>query len=149
MITITNVVTNWVNEKFIMVDFPPQPWWENNMFWQIMGAVAIPIILSLWTWLDNIRKEKESARKDELDILLKFIERNVSVLSSIHRNENNESTKHLLKFLHKETKFLLDIERMMGTMQYYNRSWIFKNALVLLIQTEAYRDKFSTQLIED
>ena len=149
MITITNTITNWINKELIMVDFPPQPWWENDVFWQIVGAVAIPIFLSLWAWFDNVKKDKESARKDELNILLKYIERNVNVLSSIHRNEHNESTAHLLKFLRKETKFLLNIERMMGTMQYYNRSWIFKNALALLIQTEAYRDKFSAQLIEE
>ena len=149
MITITNTITNWVNKELIIVDFPPQPWWENDVFWQIMGAVAIPIFLSLWAWLDNIKKDKESSRKDELNILLKYIERNVNVLSSIHRNEHNESITHLLKFLRKETKFLLDIKRMMGTMQYYNRPWIFKNALALLIQTEVYRDKFSAQLIED
>ena len=155
-LTITNYLT-------ITNELTPIVITQNGWDWEMVsaiGTVAVPIALGIWAWYSEKKKEEreqnrierdkqEIQKSRELDILLKFLEREGAIFLFANRDMENETPKEILRLLDREISFILKIRTIMDSTTHYRRSWMLDPILDLLEYIVGFENDFSDSLINE
>ena len=131
-----------------------------SSIFQTIGAIAVPVVLAFWAGYSEKKKEKreqvrierdkqEIQKSRELDMLLKFLEREGATFLFINRDMENETPKEILRLLDREIAFILKIRTIMDSTTHYRRSWMLAPILDLLEYIVGYENDFSDSLINE
>ena len=103
-IIITNlvVVTNTINlpmTNVIDVMKTPTSGWEIT---SAIGSILVPIVLALWAWYSEHRKEIEQQKKEELESIKIYYENNIfPILSQFQESDSDTCIKHFTNLYNK------------------------------------------------
>jgi len=67
----------------------------------------------------------------------------------MYRFSKKETRKEILNVLYIVTRFIIELNEIMKTTKYYNRSWMLKDVLDLVNKIDKHKYKFSNSLIKE
>ena len=86
---------------------------------QTIGSILVPIVLALWAWYSEHRKEIEQQKKEELESIKIYYENNIfPILSQFQESDNDTCVKHFITLYNK----LIALPTVCNLKHYFQRS---------------------------